>query len=138
MSKYIQDNAFMIKRSGYLFLVLFSSLFGTSHLSAQGRIIYGPAECTSQAALSATEQGFKYADKGEHEKALAEYQRAVRLEPSCPAVYHNLGTAYSQLERHVDAIGAYQKALQFNRSWSWASVLNIGRSTRLLIDSMKR
>ena len=118
----------MIRLSGIPCLVLFLLLFAITDLSAQGRVLRGPAECKSEAAASASERGFKFADKEEHEKALEEYLRAVRLEPSCAAVYHNLGTGYAALERHVDAVSAYQKALQFNPSWSWGSVLSIGRS----------
>lgn len=124
----MQKSVYTIRPFGYLLLFLFSALFGTSHLSAQNRIVHGPPECESQAAASATAAGFKYSDKGEYEKALAEYLRAVRLEPSCATVHNNLGNGYFQLERYVDAIEAYQQALRYKSSLSWISIYGIGRS----------
>ena len=109
-----------------LFLLAMGLITGSG--SARSGFMYEPAECKSDAAASATESAAKYADKGEHEKALQEYLRAVRLEGSCAAVYHNLGTGYAALERHTEALAAFQKALEFKRSWSWATVLQIGRS----------
>lgn len=72
--------------------------------------------------------GHRQASKGEYDKALALFLKAVRAEPSCAATYNNLGTGYYQLGRHSEALSAYGIALKFKPSWAWLVHFNIGRS----------
>ena len=111
-----------------VFPALFVLLINAPIVAAQDRTLQPGVECSSNAAFSATREAFKHSDRGDHEKALAAYKRAVQLEPTCAATYQNLGTGYYKLRRHEEAIAAYQHALQFNPSWAWVIHLNMGRS----------
>ena len=122
----------MINRIGRCCLITLCILLASYASNAQGRTVHGPIECSNRAAGLATENGFKYADEGRHDKALVEYEKAVRAEPNCAAAYNNLGTGYFHLGLHADAIAAYQFALRFNPSWAWIPNFNIGRSLSIL------
>lgn len=119
----------LMKRAFEIFLVSLCTLFvGVTQTDAQTRTVQGPIECHSAEAASATREGSRYTDQGDHGRALAAYLQAVNAEPNCAATYNNLGTAYRMLERHTEAIEAYRKALSFNPSWGWLCHMNIGRS----------
>ena len=109
---------------------LFSWLLITSNVGAQEHRFH--EACLSEPASTANEKGITYSENGEKEKALEEYLKAVKLDPKCASSYHNLGNGYYVLGRYAESIIAYQKALQFNHSWSWASVVSIGRAYAFL------
>lgn len=114
------------------FTVVVLSVFSNPQAFGQGRTVFGPAECYSSVAASATADGFRFSDQGHYEKALAAYLKAQKAEPTCAAVYNNLGTAYYWLDRHQDAINSYEQALRFKPSWAWVCYVNIARSNAVL------
>jgi eukaryotic-like serine/threonine-protein kinase len=58
--------------------------------------------------------GNNYADLGRNDKALAEYQEALRLEPNDAVNYANLGVTESGLNRLDDAKATFDQALAHN------------------------
>lgn len=52
-------------------------------------------------------------ETGKIPEAITMYQRAIQIRPTYMA-YSNLGTAYSRGERYLDAVDAYQKALEID------------------------
>ncbi len=59
------------------FFSLFAGLlvsFASNAMTQKVRTYYGPGECHSSVAASATSDGFKYSDKGDYEKALSAYE----------------------------------------------------------------
>ena len=113
-------------------LAVLAYLFATVSTNSQDKTLRPGAECINQTAHEATRDGFRLSDKGQHERALGSYLRAVSLEPTCAATYHNLGNGYYRLERHEEAIQAYRQALRFNPSWAWVIHNGIARSLSLL------
>lgn len=109
-------------------LFLLYLVFGASSIRSQARMIHEGSECSSRIAEEATMDGHRQASKGEYDKALTSFLKAVRAEPSCAATYNNLGTGYYQLGRHSEALSAYGMALKFKPSWAWLVHFNIGRS----------
>jgi tetratricopeptide (TPR) repeat protein len=64
---------------------------------------------------SATEhidQGIEYAEQGRLDDAIAEFQKAIELEPDDPDAHHNLGTAYYERGRLDEAITELQAAIE--------------------------
>jgi tetratricopeptide (TPR) repeat protein len=56
-------------------------------------------------------QGNIYQKQRQHEKALAEYGKALKLKPNNPLIYHNMGLAYFYLQNHALAEEYFKKAL---------------------------
>ncbi|MFH1241201.1 MAG: tetratricopeptide repeat protein [Pseudomonadota bacterium] len=53
--------------------------------------------------------GIAYSEKGEYEKVIENYRRAIELSPSFSACYDRLGHAYEAKDRWDDAIDTYKK-----------------------------
>lgn len=69
--------------------------------------------------------GNDFEDRGEHERALELYQRAVDLSPASARAHLNLGNAQSKLGRHLQAIASYRRAAGLRADWP-APHLNLG------------
>ena len=52
-----------------------------------------------------------YHNLEEFEQAIAEYRKALALNPNSPIIYNRLGVAYSELKQYDAALDAYQRAL---------------------------
>jgi Flp pilus assembly protein TadD len=50
-------------------------------------------------------------DKGDYERAIADFTKAIEIIPKMTAVYHHRGLAYEALGRRADAIADYRRAL---------------------------
>ena len=57
---------------------------------------------------------------GKFERAVADYTRALELNPNYARAYHNRGLAYDQLGEIDRAIADYSKALELNPSYALA------------------
>ncbi len=61
------------------------------------------------------EKGDSYQDKGQWDKAIAEYNKAIELNPEYAEAYYNRGTAYAQGKGQFDqAISDFTKAIELN------------------------
>ncbi len=68
--------------------------------------------------------GDLYTRRGEYEKAVEEFKKAIELKPNYGDAYHNLANVYHQINRDDLALENYQKALSFNPNL-WQSYQNI-------------
>ena len=59
-------------------------------------------------------RGFEYAKKGKLDQAIADYTKALELNPKFDWAYYNRGNAYGKKGRHDRAIADYNKALEIN------------------------
>lgn len=69
--------------------------------------------------------GDLYGRRGQFEKSIEEFQKAVRLMPNYGDALHNMANIYVQMGKMDLAIENYQKALQFNPNL-WQSHQNLG------------
>ena len=56
-------------------------------------------------------------DKGalnRHQEAIADYEKALQIDPHLAVAYHDRGNAKGVLGRHAEAIADYDKALQID------------------------
>jgi len=58
--------------------------------------------------------GAVYADLGRYNDAIAEYQRAIELDPQYPFPHNGLGNVYANLGRYDDAIAEFQWAIELD------------------------
>ncbi len=66
-----------------------------------------------------------YLERGDYEKALAEYRRALELEPDSPLLWSNLGMAYLHMQSYEEAIGPLRQALELRPDFE-AALSNLG------------
>jgi len=58
--------------------------------------------------------GNVYRALGRHDEAIAEYRRAVELDPTDAYPHNGLGNVYSDLGRHDEAIAEYRRAIELD------------------------
>ena len=58
--------------------------------------------------------GNVYADLGRYHEAIAEYERAIELDPGYAIPHTGLGNVYAELGRYDDAIAEYERAIELD------------------------
>ncbi|MFC1657873.1 protein O-mannosyl-transferase family [Candidatus Omnitrophota bacterium] len=73
------------------------------------------------------QRGINYGMTGEHDKAIGEFKKALRLDPEYSLAYVNLGNAYMNQGSTEEGIAMYKKAIQINPGIeSSIAYLNLG------------
>ena len=65
-------------------------------------------------ARSYTNRGNAYDDKGDHDRAITDYNEAIRLDPKDANAYVTRGNAYDEKGDHDRAITDYNEAIRFD------------------------
>jgi Flp pilus assembly protein TadD len=75
--------------------------------------------------LAYNNRGIAYADKRDYDRAIADYNQAIRLNPNSSA-YNNRGAAYYNKGNKTQAWADYNKALELdpNNTTAWNNVKN--------------
>ncbi|NIM19724.1 MAG: tetratricopeptide repeat protein [Candidatus Latescibacteria bacterium] len=58
--------------------------------------------------------GQRYQMRGEFEKAIVEYKKALTLKPNFASALNNIGICYGSLGRYAEAEGSFLRAIEFN------------------------
>ena len=66
------------------------------------------------------ERGNAYVRKGEHDKAISEYNKAIEISPKYASAYTYRGIAYVRKGQHDKAISDYNKAIKINPRYAEA------------------
>ena len=66
-----------------------------------------------------TNLGALYIELGEHSKAEAEFRMGIKVKPSLPTNYLNLGTILASQGRHLEAKDAYEKTEYLFKNYNW-------------------
>ena len=56
------------------------------------------------------QRGYTYANKGERDKAIAAYTKAIELKPDLSVAYYNRGIIYENIGEHAKAAADFAKA----------------------------
>ena len=59
-------------------------------------------------------RGISYARKGQYDRAIADYDQAIKINPRDAMVYYNRGLAYHNKGQYDRAIADYTKAIEIN------------------------
>jgi tetratricopeptide (TPR) repeat protein len=62
-------------------------------------------------AISFASRGFAYANLGEYQKAIEDYDQAITLNPNNAISFGNRGLAYTNLGEYQKAINNYDQAI---------------------------
>jgi tetratricopeptide (TPR) repeat protein len=68
-----------------------------------------------------------YSRRGEYDKAIAEYNRAIERAPRAPALHFGLGTTYMNMERYSDAAEHLRIAVSIDPAY-YDAYINLGYS----------
>ena len=59
-------------------------------------------------------RGLAYANRGQHDKAISDYNKAIEINPRYAMAYSNRGIVYAKKGQHDRAISDYNKAIEIN------------------------
>jgi tetratricopeptide (TPR) repeat protein len=79
-----------------------------------------PTATPAPSASDHMDQGMAYHDQGELDKAIAEYNEVLKLEPDNPDAHRNLGSAYAEQGNLEEAVAAYEQAIKLNPKFGHA------------------
>ena len=69
-------------------------------------------------AVDYANRGLTYARLRRYDEALADYARAIQLDPTLAQVYSNRGVAYDSLQRYDEALADYTRAIQLDSAYA--------------------
>lgn len=64
-------------------------------------------------------RGLTYSDMQNYEKAVADLNRAIKLDPKQAFLFGQLGETYRQMKRYDDALANFNQAIEFDRKDPW-------------------
>jgi len=82
------------------------------------RILDGRGETPKNRAIAFYNRGIAYSDKGDHDRAISQYDEAIRLDPKYVAAYNNRGNSYNRKGEYRRALQDYDKALQLDPKYA--------------------
>ena len=71
-------------------------------------------------AIAYYNRGRAYANKGDHDKAIADYTEAIRLKPEVAEAYYDRGVAYANKGDYAKAIADSTEAIRLDPKYAWA------------------
>jgi len=71
-------------------------------------------ETEGEVPLAYNSRGLVYQELGEHDKAIADFNRAIALEPGYAFPYNNRGYSYQQMHDTKNALKDYDRAIELN------------------------
>jgi tetratricopeptide (TPR) repeat protein len=70
--------------------------------------------------MAYSNRGVTYAALGQHTKALADYDAAIRIDLSYAKAHYNRGNSYKALGRHAEALADYAAAIHLDPNFASA------------------
>jgi tetratricopeptide (TPR) repeat protein len=89
-------------------------------IAACTQIINTGGESLENLALAYHTRGYAYAAKGEPDRAIADYNEAIALDPKSALTYVNRGAAYTDKGEHDRAIADYGEAIRLDSNFARA------------------
>ena len=98
---------------------------------------------TEDTAIAANNEGLAHNNKGEYDKAIVAFNKAIELDPSFAIAYNNRGWAYIELEQYEQGIADCDKAIELdpdlalaytNRGWAY---IRLGQYEQGVADCTK-
>jgi tetratricopeptide (TPR) repeat protein len=84
------------------------------------RLIADPSESTRNRAIAYANRGLAYDQKGDHDRAIADYDQAIRLDPNNAVVHFQRGYAYYAKGDDDHAIADYDQTIRLEPAYTAA------------------
>ena len=82
-------------------------------------VIQSGRETTRNLANAFIDRGAAYEDKGDDDRAMQDFDAAIRLDPNLALAYSNRGTFYRNRGDNDRAVQDYDQAIRLNPDYSW-------------------
>ncbi len=79
-----------------------------------------PAVTPTLSASEHVDLGIEYSEQGKFEQAVAEFEKAIALDPNDANAQRNLGTAYGEQGKWEESLAAYERAVEINPNFGEA------------------
>ncbi|MDR0707369.1 MAG: tetratricopeptide repeat protein [Treponema sp.] len=79
-----------------------------------------PASTPAHSAKSYVESGLAYHNKGDYDRAIADYTQAIRIDPKYALAYHNRGVAYEVKKDFDRAMSDYNQVILLDPNYAKA------------------
>ena len=76
-------------------------------------------------------EGRKLVTQGRFQEALADFDRAIELEPTYPGAFHKRGLVQEKLGRHAEAVQDFDRAIELNPEYGAAYFSRASLHTKL-------
>ena len=77
----------------------------------RSKIMTKPSNSSRKMPVYYNNRGFAYGKKGDYDQAIADYDKALKLDPKYAAAYRNRGDAYEKKKDYDRAIADYDRAI---------------------------
>ena len=94
-------------------------------------IIHSGRETPENRARAFFNRGRAWSDKGENDRAIQDFDEAIRLDPNYPDAFNNRGVAYSGKAQYARAIEDFDQAIRLDPNYAIA-IYNRGLATQAL------
>ena len=84
-----------------------------------------PQAVIKWAASAKVSEGVRLAREGKVEEAIANFNKAIQLNPKNSSAYYHRGNAYVSLENYQDALADYTQAIKINPTDANASPVKV-------------
>ena len=96
-----------------------TAIRGCSRIIKSGRLLGEPIS-KENLAFAYYNRGIAYDDKGQYDRAIADYDTAIKLNPKDADFYFNRGTSYDDKGQFDRAIADYDTAIKLNPKYAIA------------------
>jgi len=79
-----------------------------------------PIEKSHDSAMTYRNRGYAYFNKGEYDKAVNDFNKALEIDPNSKFDYHNRGAALGKIGKTDDAILDFNKAIKIDQNYGEA------------------
>ena len=84
------------------------------------RLLQGRSETAHNRAVAYSNRGAAYNDKGDYDRAIADFNEAIRLDPTYTNAYNNRGKAYNRKGDYDRAIADFNEAIRLDPTYTYA------------------
>ena len=88
-------------------------IFGSATFLASGTVVFATHSVHAQSVGAYMDSGVEKGKRGDHQGAIADFNKALEINPQDPGTYYNRAVSYFELKKYHRAIADYNMAIKF-------------------------